>query len=145
MNICIPSSVTLDSLNAFFVKNQLPESFGLQFTEVGKDFIKGALVVDERHLRPGRIMNGGVSLVLIETLGSMSAACLVDIEKQNPLGIQVSANHLAIAYPGDTVTATSKPIHVGKTTHIWEVTITNQHDKVLCSGRITLLIADLKK
>ena len=144
MDITFPSSVTVEKLNALCINDQLPETLGIRFTEVGKDFLSGALTVDERHLRPGKIMNGGVSLALIETVGSMAAACLVDPEKQNPLGLQVSANHLSIAYPGDTVTATARPIHVGKSTHIWEVTITNQKQKVLCSGRITLFIADRK-
>ena len=144
MDITIPQHITVEQLNQDFVKDQLPENFGLTFTEVGKDYIKGQLSIDERHLRPGRIMNGGVSLVLIETLGSMSAACLIDPEKQNPLGIQVSANHLTIARPGDVITATSKPVHIGRTTQIWEVAITNQKNQLVSSGRITLLITGRK-
>ena len=144
MDISFPKHLTLENLNAFFIKDQLPESFGLAFTEIGKDFIKGSLTVDERHLRPGKIMNGGVSLVLIETLGSMSAACLVDTNKFNPLGIQVTANHLAIARPGDVITATSKPVHIGRSTQIWDVSIRNQKDQLVCDGRITLLIAEKK-
>ena len=144
MAIDFSDKITLEALNGFFSKDQLPESFGIKFTEIGRDFLKASLTVDERHLRPGKIMNGGVSLVLIETLGSISAACATDFTTKNFLGIQVSANHLSIAYPGDTLTATSSAIHVGKSTHLWEVTILNQNQKTICSGRITLLITDKK-
>ncbi len=144
MDISFPAHVTIENINNYFIKDQLPEFFGLSFTEIGKDFIRGSLTVDERHLRPGKIMNGGVSLVLIETLGSISAACMIDKTKYNPLGIQVTANHLAIARPGDVITAVSKAVHVGKTTHIWDVLITNQKDQLVSSGRITLLISERK-
>ena len=133
-------SVTVEFLNRLFLKNQLPENFGITFSGVGADFIQATLTVDDRHLRPGNIMNGGVSLVLIETVGSISAACLLDHEKENALGIQVNASHLTVANPGDILTATSKPIHIGRSTHLWEVNIENQNKKIVCSGRITLLI-----
>ena len=133
-------SVTVEFLNRLFLKNQLPENFGITFSGVGADFIQATLTVDDRHLRPGNIMNGGVSLVLIETVGSISAACLLDHEKENALGIQVNASHLTVANPGDILTATSKPIHIGRSTHLWEVNIENQNKKIVCTGRITLLI-----
>jgi len=144
MSIQFPATITVEALNQVSIKDQLPETFGLRFTEVGKDYLKAQLTVDHRHLRPGKIMNGGVSLVLIETVGSMSAASLTDFKTKNPLGLQVSANHLSIAYPGDTLTATSYPVHVGRTTHVWDVKIQNQDGKAICDGRITMLIADKK-
>ena len=125
---------------AFSVSN----SFGLQFVEVRKDSILGQLTIDERHLRPGGILNGGISLLIIETLGSVSACCAIDFDMNNALGLQVSANHLGIAKRGDQLTALSKPVHIGRSTHIWEVNIENQSQKAICTGRITLMITPQK-
>lgn len=134
--------ITLDRLKAVFLKNQLPESFGIDITEVGEDSVTGELIVDERHLRPGNIMNGGVSLVLIETLGSISSCLFIDIEKQNSFGIQVNANHIGIARPGDKLIGKTTPVHIGRTSHVWDVNITNQKGKLISSGRITMLVTD---
>lgn len=136
------SGFSLEQIKNVFMKDQLPESFGIEILEVGEDFVIGGLTVDSRHLRPGNIMNGGVSLVLIETLGSISSCLYIDLAKQNSFGIQVNANHISIARPGDQLTARSKAIHIGKTTQIWDVDISNQKGKLVSSGRITMLVTD---
>ena len=135
----------IEKMKQIFTKGQLPESFGIDLTEVGTDYVKGSLTVDARHLRPGNIMNGGVSLVLIETMGSISSCLFLDLEKQNSFGIQVNANHISVARPGDVLTATSRAVHIGKTTQIWDVTIENQTGKIVSSGRITMLVTDFNK
>lgn len=137
------SNLTIESINKVFTSGQLPESFGIKITQVDKDSITGELTVDERHLRPGKIMNGGVSLVLIETMGSVSSCLFIDMEKQNAFGIQVSANHLSVARRGDVLTAKSTAVHIGKTTQIWDVNITNQKAKLVSSGRITMLVTEM--
>lgn len=118
------------------------EVLGIEFVELGPDFLKGALVVDNRHLRPGGIMNGGVSLALIETVGSVAARCVIYDEPKNTLGIQVSASHLKVAVPGDRLLATARPVHLGRSTHLWDVAIENQTGKLICTGRITLMVVD---
>ena len=135
-------SLTLENVHAVFYKNQLPETFGLEITKVEKDSVTGTLTVDERHLRPGNIMNGGVSLVLIETIGSVSSCLFLDTTKQNAYGIQVTANHLNVARPGDKLTAVSHAVHIGRTTHVWDVVITNQKGKTVSDGRITMLVTE---
>ena len=137
------NNLSIESINKVFTKGQLPESFGIKITEVSKDSITGELTVDERHLRPGKIMNGGVSLVLIETMGSVSSCLFIDMEKQNAFGIQVSANHINVARPGDVLTAKSNAVHIGKTTQIWDVNITNQKGRLISSGRITMLVTEM--
>lgn len=137
-------SLTLEKIRQHSIKGQLPEAFGIDIEEFGENFMVGSLTVDHRHLRPGNIMNGGVSLVLIETLGSFSSYLKINPEKQNAFGIQVNANHIAIARPGDKLTARSQAVHLGKTTHIWDVNITNQNGKLVSSGRITMLVTDNK-
>lgn len=137
-----PNEPSLDQLRNIFINGQLPESFGIDIVEVSRESMTGTLTVDARHLRPGNIMNGGVSLVLIETIGSASACLFLDLTKQNAFGIQVSANHLAVAKPGDVLTAKSKAVHIGRTTHVWEITITNQLGKVVSTGRITMMVTE---
>lgn len=121
--------------------DHLQKTIGFEVAEVSEKSVSLQLKIDERHLRPGGIMNGGISLLLIETAGSFSAYNLIDKEKQNTYGIQVSANHLAVAVVGDVLTARSEPVHIGKSTHVWDVNITNQNGRKVSSGRITLLIA----
>ena len=135
----------IETLHKVAIKNQLPEAFGISITKIDADSITGTLTVDHRHLRPGNIMNGGVSLVLIETIGSFSSYLKIDNQKQNSFGIQVNANHISIAKPGDVLTAKSVAVHLGKTTHIWDVNITNQNGKMVSSGRITMLVTDMPK
>jgi 1,4-dihydroxy-2-naphthoyl-CoA hydrolase len=137
--------LTLEKIKDHSIKGQLPENFGIDIVEVGENFIVGELKVDERHLRPGNIMNGGVSLVLIETIGSFSSQLFINQEQHNAFGIQVSANHISIARPGDVLTAKSSPVHIGKTTQIWDVNITNQHGKLVSTGKITMLVTENKK
>jgi 1,4-dihydroxy-2-naphthoyl-CoA hydrolase len=135
----------LEFIRDVSIKGQLPETFGIDIIEAGKSFIVGQLKVDQRHLRPGNVMNGGVSLVLIETVGSISSYLYIDPKRQNAFGIQVSANHLAIARHGDVLTARSSAVHIGRTTQVWEVEIKNQNDKIVSSGRITLLVTEIRE
>lgn len=132
----------LEKLKTISIKGQLPEAFGIDLIDAEENSLTAKLTVDERHLRPGKIMNGGVSLVLIETVASMSSFLFIDPEKQNTFGIQVSANHLSIAFPGDELTAKSTAVHIGRTTHIWDVDITNQKGKKISSGRLTMLVTE---
>jgi 1,4-dihydroxy-2-naphthoyl-CoA hydrolase len=138
----VRNKLSFAEINSMFAQGKLSESLGMTLAKVEDDSITGTLTVDERHLRPGNIMNGGVSLVLIETVGSVSSCLFIDLEKQNSFGIQVSANHLTIARPGDVLMAKSKAIHIGKTTQIWDVEISNQKNKIVSSGRITMLVTD---
>jgi uncharacterized protein (TIGR00369 family) len=135
-------SIDLATARNNFIKGQLPESFGIDITAVEKNSVTATLTVDHRHLRPGGIMNGGVSLVLLETVGSFSAYAQLDPQKQNAFGISVSANHISVARPGDVLTARSTAVHLGKTTQIWDVNITNQKGKLVSSGRITMLVTE---
>ncbi|MES2527264.1 MAG: PaaI family thioesterase [Bdellovibrionota bacterium] len=135
-------SFDLATAQNIFIKGQLPESFGINITAVEKDSVTGTLTVDHRHLRPGNIMNGGVSLVLLETIGSVSTCLFIDPSQYNAFGIQVNANHLSVARPGDILTARSTSVHIGKTTQVWDVNISNQKGKLVSSGRITMLVTE---
>ncbi len=134
-----PESLTIDLLQSES-KNTFSDFLGVTFTEIGPDFMTATMKVEQKHLRPGGIMHGGVSLALIETVGSVAARCTLGESAVNTLGIQVSASHLAIARPGDILKTTAHALHVGRTTQAWDVTIQNNDGKTVSSGRITLLV-----
>jgi 1,4-dihydroxy-2-naphthoyl-CoA hydrolase len=133
---------TAQRLIYFFNQDKLPHLLGLKLTRVEAEHLEGELVIDDRHLRPGGIMNGGISLLIIETFGSMSSWLHLNPETQNAFGIQVNANHIAIAKPGDCLHIKTIPVHIGRSTHIWDVVINHQSGKLVSSGRITMMVTE---
>lgn len=132
---------TVESLNAM-CKNTLMEHLDIEFIEVGHDYIRAKMPVDHRHHQPYGIMHGGASVTLAETLGSVAAHCSIDSENYISVGLEINANHIRAVKSG-WVYGISRPIHVGKSTHVWEIKITNEEDKLVCVSRITMSI--LKK
>ncbi|MCP9753732.1 hotdog fold thioesterase [Lacihabitans sp. CCS-44] len=129
----------LESLNAFG-KNTLPGHIGIEFTELGDDFIIARMPVDSRTHQPFGILHGGASVVLAETIGSLaSMLCLQNPEQQKAVGLEINANHLRAVKTGwvyGKVTA----IHVGAKTHVWDIKITNEENKPICICRLTTMI-----
>jgi 1,4-dihydroxy-2-naphthoyl-CoA hydrolase len=129
----------LESLNAFG-KNTLPGHIGIEFTELGNDFLFARMPVDSRTYQPFGILHGGASVVLAETLGSVaSMLCLENPEKQKAVGLEINANHLRGVKSGwvyGKVTA----IHLGSKTHVWDIKITNEEQKMVCICRLTTMI-----
>jgi 1,4-dihydroxy-2-naphthoyl-CoA hydrolase len=129
----------LESLNAFG-KNTLPGHIGIEFTELGNDFLIARMPVDSRTHQPFGILHGGASVVLAETLGSVaSMLCLENPEKQKAVGLEINANHLRGVKSGwvyGKVTA----IHLGSKTHVWDIKITNEEQKMVCICRLTTMI-----
>lgn len=123
-------------------KNTLGEHLGMQFTEIGDDFIRGTMPVDYRTHQPYGLLHGGASVALAETLGSVGAALTVDAEKFMCVGLEINANHVRSVRSG-VVTGTAKPIHIGATTQVWDIRITDERDKLVCVSRLT--VAVLKK
>ena len=111
---------------------------GIEITEIGDDFLRGRVPVDERTRQPFGILHGGVSVVLAETLGSIGAfyACP---EGQHGVGLDINANHLRAATSG-WVTGTARPIHRGRTTHVWQIELHNEAGEMTCISRITMAI-----
>jgi len=141
MKTVFSSKLTLDDLNSSNAKT-FGETIGFRYTEMGPDFVRATFTVDERHTRPGGIMNGGVSLGVIESVGSAAARFAVYDQNRNTLGIQVSANHLRVARVGDKLTATAKVKHLGRSMHLWEIVIENQDAKVVSIGQLTMMVVD---
>ncbi len=109
---------------------------GIEFTEIGDDFLRGRVPVDSRTVQPYRLLHGGVSVVLAETLGS-SGAYFSSPEGHRCVGLDINANHLRGATSG-WVTGTARPVHRGKTTQVWQIDLTNEAGELTCVSRLTM-------
>lgn len=117
---------------------------GIEITEIGDDFIKGKMPVDDRTRQPYGMLHGGASLVLAESLGSIAATFTVDQSKQYCVGLDINANHVRAVKEG-FVYGITRPLHIGKSTHVWEIKITNEEHKLVCISRITMAVIDIRK
>lgn len=114
------------------------EHLGMEFTEVGDDFITGRVPVDVRTRQPYGLLHGGVSVVLAETLGSCGAHYSAP-EGDRAVGLDINANHLRSATSG-WVTATARPVHRGRTTQVWQIDMENDAGELTCVSRITMAV-----
>lgn len=120
-------------------KNTMLEVLGIQTTEVGENYIVATMPVDNRTHQPMGLLHGGASAVLIESLGSIGSSLIVDITKENIVGLEINANHLKGVKSG-IVTGKATIIHCGRRTHVWQVDITDANNKLVCTGRLTVMI-----
>lgn len=134
--------IKVEQLNEFS-KGCMVEHVGIQFTEVGKDYIIGKIPVDHRTKQPLGLLHGGASVVLAETLGSVAASLLLNPATHYAVGLEINANHIKSAKSG-YVTGTCKAIHVGKGTHVWQIEIKNEDEELVCISRITMAILSRK-
>jgi 1,4-dihydroxy-2-naphthoyl-CoA hydrolase len=133
---------TIEGLNSIS-KNSMGDYLGIEFTEFGDDFLTASMPVDHRTVQPFRILHGGASVVLAETLGSVaSVLCLSDMSKQQAVGVEINANHLSSAREGSVVYGTVRPIRVGRTIQVWNIEIKDAHGKLICISRLTVAIVD---
>jgi 1,4-dihydroxy-2-naphthoyl-CoA hydrolase len=117
----------------------LIEHLGIQFTEVGEDFIRGTMPVDGRTRQPYGLLHGGASVAFAETLGSMGAALCVDSKEYDCVGQEINANHVRAVRSG-IVTGTARPLHLGGRSQIWMIDIVNEAGKLVCTSRLTMAI-----
>jgi 1,4-dihydroxy-2-naphthoyl-CoA hydrolase len=134
--------ITLEALNGM-AKNTLAETIGIEFITIGDDFLEAKMPVDHRTHQPFGLLHGGASVALAETLGSVAAACCIDVTKQFCVGLEINANHVKGAKSG-FVKGTTKPVHIGKQTQVWEIRITNEKNELVCISRITMAVLDIK-
>ena len=129
--------VSVDTLTASH-KGTAVEHLGIEFLEVGDDFIRARVPVDTRTRQPYGLLHGGVSVVLAETLGSCGAM-YASPEGHRAVGLDINANHLRSATSG-WVTGVTRPVHIGKSTHVWTIELTNDAGEPTCVSRITMAI-----
>ena len=120
-------------------KNTFAEFIGIEFTEIGDDYLKATMPVDHRTKQPFGLLHGGASCVLAETLGSLGSACCIDLDKYSAVGIEINANHMRSAREG-YVYGKAHLLHGGRKIHVWDIRITSEDGKLLCVSRLTVAI-----
>jgi 1,4-dihydroxy-2-naphthoyl-CoA hydrolase len=131
---------TLAQLNAGNA-NTIHEPLGIEFVEVGEDFLKARMPVNRRTHQPFGLLHGGASVVLAESLGSSASFLCIDISTKAAVGLDINANHLRGVTSG-FVTGTVRAIHVGRSTHVWEIRIEDDAGKLVCISRLTVAVID---
>ncbi len=130
-------AISLDALRASAVNTAIAH-LGIEFLEVGDDFIRARVPVDARTVQPYGLLHGGVAVVLAETLGSCGAAFAAPAGHR-VVGLDINANHLKGASSG-WVTGITRPVHVGRTTQVWAIELTNDAGELTCVSRITMAV-----
>ncbi|MGD1842135.1 MAG: PaaI family thioesterase [Thermonemataceae bacterium] len=137
---------SLASLKRIYERQEktMTDFLGIEFTEVGEDYICAKMPVDERTVQPAGILHGGASVVLAETLGSVASNFMVDQEKYMCVGLEINANHLRPILKGNWVFGKATAIHIGKKTHVWDIQLSNEQGKLTCVSRLTIAVIEKK-
>lgn len=136
------ASFTLEELNALR-HNTLAGTLQMNFTEIGANFLKLEMPVNASTHQPYGLLHGGASAALAETAGSVASWLCIDTEKQICVGMEINCNHIRSKRSG-TVTATATALHLGATSHIWDIRITDEQDKLICISRLTVAVLKRK-
>lgn len=132
-----PNIANVETLAAIHVNTAVANS-GIEFLEVGDDFIRARVPVDARTKQPAGILHGGVSALLAETLGSCGAGLAAPVGSR-AFGLDINANHLRSVSEG-WVTGIARPLHIGRSTHVWQIDLTNDKGQLTCVSRVTMTI-----
>jgi 1,4-dihydroxy-2-naphthoyl-CoA hydrolase len=130
-----PSVEDLNKLS----KNTLLEQLEIVFTEVGDDYLVATMPVDHRTHQPFGLLHGGASVVLAESLGSSAANCCLDMDAEFAVGLEINANHLRSVRSGK-VTGTTRALHIGRRTQVWETRIEDDAGRLACVSRLTMAV-----
>jgi len=132
-----------DALNLLGV-NSMQALLGIEVTAVGDEWLAGRMPVDIRTHQPWGRLHGGASLALAETLGSLGAAHIIDLDKFIAVGMEINANHIRPIHTG-WVTGLARPESIGRTTQIWSIRITDENEKLVCISRFTVAVIPLEQ
>lgn len=116
----------------------------IKFSEITDESLSATMPVDHRTQQPFGILHGGASVVLAETIGSVASHLVIGEGDFLPVGLEINANHLRPVFEG-TVTAKCTPIHIGKKSHVWDIKITNEEQKLVCVSRLTVAVVEKPK
>jgi len=125
-------------------RNTLAETIGIHVTEIGPDFLRASMPVSPRTHQPMGVLHGGASVALAETVGSLAANMCVDQTLYVCMGQEINANHIRPVSSG-IVTATARPYHIGKRSHVWGIEIRDAQEKLVCVSRLTMAVLDRPK
>lgn len=132
------SAMQLNELNKLS-DNTMSKLLGIQFIEVGESYIKATMPVCANTHQPYGLLHGGASAALAETIGSVASWLTINREQQICVGIEINCNHIRGKKDG-IVTATAEPLHIGATTHVWDIKIRDEQEKLICVSRLTVAI-----
>lgn len=142
MSIWFKKNTSLDDLKSRDA-NTLSAHLGIEFTEIGDDFLCARMPVDERTKQPFGILHGGASAALAETVGSIASYLVADAKQYRCVGLEINANHIRSVQEGFVI-ATCKPIHLGRQTHVWDIQIREEATgKLTCISRLTVVVLSL--
>lgn len=122
-------------------QNTMIQHLGIEFTEIGDDFVCGKMPVDHRTIQPMGMLHGGASAAFAETLASVASTLQIDLEKQYCVGLDMNVNHIRGIKSG-WVFGEAKPIHLGKMTQVWQIKIKNEKGEMVCISRMTMAVMD---
>lgn len=130
--------VSLDSLNARN-PNTMVGHLGIEYIAIGENWLEGKMPVDQRTHQPLGLLHGGANVALAETLGSMAANLVLDMDKQYAVGLDINANHLRAVRSG-YVFGRAEAVHIGKSTQVWQIHIRDEAGKLVCTSRLTMAV-----
>jgi len=143
MSIWFNKNITLDDLSGIRA-NTMAEFLGLNWVEIGDDFLKMSMPVNDTTRQPYGFLHGGASCALAETVGSVASSLVIDTTEFYCVGLEINANHLRSVSEG-IVTAIAQPLHLGRSTHVWDIKIYDDKEKLFCVSRLTVAIVPKKK
>lgn len=138
MTIWFGAGFSLETANARS-QGTLVSQLGIEFVDVGDDYVTAKMPVDDRTRQPAGMLHGGASVVLAETLASWAATFAVDREQHHCVGLEINANHVRAIGAG-WVLGTARPLHLGRSTQIWEVRIVDEQNRLICVSRVTMAV-----
>ncbi|MBY0413378.1 MAG: hotdog fold thioesterase [Bdellovibrionales bacterium] len=141
-SIWFNKNVTVEQLNKFSEKT-LVTHIGITLTKIGEDTLEGTMPVDERTFQPARLLHGGASCVLAESLGSIAANMCIDTKEKMAVGQHIEATHLRSATKG-LVRGVAKNIYMGKSSQTWRIEIFNDEGKMICDSKIIMAVVTKK-
>ncbi len=121
-------------------KNTLVEHLDIKFTNIGNDFLEATMPVSHKTVQPFRILHGGASVALAETLGSVASNIIVSPDNLKIVGLTINANHIKSAKEGQIVTGKVFPIRIGRKIHVWQIEIRDQETHLVCTSRLTVAV-----
>ena len=124
-------------------ENTLVSHLGILVTKFGDDWLEGTMPVDKRTVQPYRLLHGGASCVLSESLGSIAANLSIDTSEYMAVGQHIEATHIKPATKG-LVTGKARAVHIGRSSQIWSIEIFNDEGKLICDSKIIMAIVKKK-
>ncbi len=142
MSIWFKMDWDIEKLNKLSA-NTMNDLLGIKFTEVGENYLKASMPVDQRTRQAYGLLHGGASVTLAETVGSVASVMVVDPELYFCVGVEINANHLRSVKEGFVI-ATAIPLHIGMSSHVWDIKIIDKNEKLICVSRLTVYVKKKK-